>query len=104
MFPTSMFLISSSPSAARLSSNTAVAVATTYAMPITASCGTSLSRFPVNEKIAAPISVNPSAIAKVAGPSRSMCSSTAMQIPSEAICAIAMSMKMMPRCTTWMPR
>ena len=38
-----------------------------------------------------------SAIPNVVQLSRSRCNRTARQIPSEAICAIAMSMKMMPR-------
>ena len=52
-----MFLISSSPSAARLSNSTAAAAATTYQIPMTASCGIWLVRLPVTEKIAAPVNV-----------------------------------------------
>ena len=52
----------------------------------------------------APTSVNPSAMAKVTGLARSIRSSSATQMPSEAICAMAMSMKMMPRWTTCSPR
>ncbi len=65
MLPTSMFLISSSPSAARLRSKHGRRRRHDVAMPMTASCGIWLVRLPVTEKIAAPSKVNPSAIANV---------------------------------------
>ena len=92
-----MFLISSSPSAALLNNRTAAAAATTYEIPITASCGIWLVRLPVSAKIPAPASVKASAIPKVVQLSKSRRKRTATQIHSEAIWAIAMSMKIMPR-------
>ena len=94
--PTSIFLISSSPSAARLKSSTAAAAADDIADADDRFLRDLARAFAGNGKNRGAKKREPKGDAEGGPASRFRWSRTATQMPNDAICAIAMSMKMIP--------